>query len=182
MKRETKKQAILRIFEQQGMRSLGESEIRVIERRLAEQGVEKVSRSYIARVIAEAGKPVTTVDPYQIETMVEPYRQVFAGLLRFDTLEHAERSLREIGRLYAVYKANGDQRGMSYARSLVMVGRRRALAASRRARASEVAAVKREVAQWFSVWLSAPGLFDQWLALRKASPEFQSLFGAKSPN
>lgn len=182
MEGETKKQAILRIFEQEGMLRLGESEIRVIQRRLAEQGIEKVSRSYIARVIVKTGKPVSIADPYRIETMAEPYRQAFAGLLKFDTLEHAEHALNQISRLYAEYKAGGDQQGMNYARSLVMVGRRRALAASRRARAPRVAAVKREIAEWFSLWLSAPGLFDQWLVLRKASPEFQSLFGAKSPN
>jgi hypothetical protein len=180
MKGETKKQAILEIFDHERMTCLGESEIRVIQRRLAEHGIEKSSRSYIARVIAEAGKPVSIVDAFQVETMAEPYRRVFADLLKFDTLEHAEHALNTIGRLYSEYKASGDKQGVSYARSLVMVGKRRALAASRRSHAPEVIAVKREIAEWFSVWLSAPSLFDQWLMLRKASPEFQSLFGSTS--
>jgi hypothetical protein len=34
----------------------------------------------------------------------------------------------------------------------------------------------REVAQWLTVWLQNPQIFQEWLALRRATPEFRESF------
>src|SRR5260370_5015132 len=33
-----------------------------------------------------------------------------------------------------------------------------------------------EVAQWLAVWLQSPSLFDDWLDLRRRSPDFRKKF------
>jgi len=38
-----------------------------------------------------------------------------------------------------------------------------------------------EVAQWLTVWLQNPQIFTEWLALRRATSEFQELFGTFPP-
>jgi len=35
-----------------------------------------------------------------------------------------------------------------------------------------------ELAQWLTIWLQNPQIFPEWLALRRATPEFQSRFDA----
>ena len=36
---------------------------------------------------------------------------------------------------------------------------------------------KKEIAEWFRIWLEAPDTFFEWLEVRKASPEFHAAFG-----
>ena len=33
-----------------------------------------------------------------------------------------------------------------------------------------------EIAEWLTIWLRTPDLFDDWLELRKGTPEFKRLF------
>jgi hypothetical protein len=176
----TKKQLILEIFDQQSMTTLGEFEVKVIQKQLngilGEAG--KSSRSYIARVLAAAGKPVQIIDSFTLPLLPEPYNQMFKGLLHFGTLEQAELSLRQMSAFYERFKAMGDEKGMAYARTLVLVGKRRAQAAANRSKSPDMRDLKREIAEWFALWLSAPSLFSDWLFLRKQSPSFKQKWGA----
>lgn len=182
MSDKTKKQLILEIFDRESMTRLGEREVRLIQRKLTQLfgGGEPASRGYIARVLTEAGKSVEISEPFSLPAMEEPYDQAFEGVLKFSTLEEAEQSVRRLGALYRQYKAAGDDKGMRYARSVVLVGQRRAQAAARRARSPEARDVKREIVQWFTLWLTNPDLFDDWLYLRKRAPEFQQKWGCKA--
>jgi hypothetical protein len=36
---------------------------------------------------------------------------------------------------------------------------------------------KKEIAEWFRIWLETPDAFFDWLEVRKASPEFSEKFG-----
>lgn len=179
MSEKTKKQLILEIFEQESMTHLGEAEVRRIQSRLAEVvGKERAaSRGYIARVVAEAGKPVQITDSFSRPVMEEPYRHLFEDILKFSTLEQAEHSLGQISARYRDFKAAGDEKGKAYARSVALVGQRRAQAQARRAKTEEMREVKHEIAEWFALWLSAPDLFEAWLELRKQSPEFVKKWG-----
>jgi hypothetical protein len=182
MSGKTKKQWILEIFERESMTNLGEAEARLIQQKLAEvlgPGVT-VSRGYIARVVAEAGQPVQISDAFSLPVMEESYRQAFEGLLKFSTLAEAEQSLRQINARYHEFKAASDEKGMAYARAVAVVGKRRAQAAARRATSAEMREVKQEIANWFTLWLSAPQFFEDWLDLRKQSPEFRSKWGRES--
>jgi len=183
MPERTKRQLILEIFERESMTGLGEAEVRAIQKGLGEalgKG-ETASRGYIARVVAGAGKPVRIADSFSPPAMGEPYSRLFEGVLKFSTLEQAEQSLRQIGRLYREFKAAGDKQGMTYARSVALVGKRRARAATRRAKQPALRDLKHEIAEWFALWLSAPELFDDWLDLRKESPDFRKKGWSSEP-
>jgi hypothetical protein len=180
MPSKTKKELILEIFDRNSMTCLGEPEVHVIQKELGENqgGGMRCSRGYIVRVIAEAGRPVKITDAFALPVMEEPYTRAFEGFLKFGTLEQAERCLRAINSLHEGYRAAGDRKGMAYARSIVLVGKRRSQAAARRAGSVEIAALRREISEWFTMWLSAPRLFDDWIELRKRSPGFVKMFGA----
>jgi hypothetical protein len=34
---------------------------------------------------------------------------------------------------------------------------------------------KKEIAQWFRIWLETPSIFEDWLAIRKDTEEFRKL-------
>ena len=36
---------------------------------------------------------------------------------------------------------------------------------------------KKEIAEWFRIWLETPDAFFDWLDVRKSSPEFKATFG-----
>jgi hypothetical protein len=68
-------------------------------------------------------------------------------------------------------------------RKLVLWGKQRAqsLAASGRV-SSEKRQEKREIANWFRIWLESPSLFLNWLEVRKQTEEFLMLFPSHSGN
>jgi hypothetical protein len=176
----TKKQLILDLFEQASMTELTEREARIIQKTLIDQLGEAghTSRHYIASVLADAGKPVRIRDDFGLPVMEPEYQAAFEGVLKFDTLEHAEQSLRTIGELYHQFKHRGDAKGTAYARQMASLGKRRAQAAARRAKSPAARQVKSEIAEWFTLWLYAPDTFETWLSLRKQAPGFRQKFGA----
>ncbi|MBZ5535519.1 MAG: hypothetical protein LAO31_06150 [Acidobacteriia bacterium] len=101
----------------------------------------------------------------------------FEGLLKFDTLDAAEQTLREVHARYSESRSRADHTGMQRYQALILKGKRRALMISRNKRVqSKKREEKAEIAQWFTVWLQAPDIFLDWLSLRKQSREFQDRF------
>jgi hypothetical protein len=101
----------------------------------------------------------------------------FDDLLKFDSLETAESTLAEIHRRFSEYRQQGDSQGMKRCHDLILKGKKRAAMIARN---KKVNAAKRkekeEIALWFTVWLETPDVFEDWLLLRKASPDFRHHF------
>jgi hypothetical protein len=175
----TKKQAILRACEEAGLWTIGPKEVELIRARVRDRlGPEREpSRTYIVQVLQEAGKEVRVHDRYARVILDEPYARELAGLLKFDTFEAAEATLRHLTERYQHYKRGGDVKGTAYVRQLALLGKQRARAAVRLAKSPDAQAVKAEIATWFTVWLYSPDVFADWLALRKEAPDFIHRFG-----
>lgn len=173
------KQLILEYSRERGFASVGAQEIRAIEnavRRRMGNG-HKVSSSYIANVLRQAGARVEVDDPFVDPWMEEPYASRLAGLLQFGDLEEAESSLRKLDAIFQEYRAAADRQGTDLIRSLIVKGKQRAdaLAANPRIRA-EKRREKQEIARWFRVWMDISDLCFDWIEMRKESEEFQKLF------
>lgn len=175
----SKKQLILELCQTRSLERLGESEIRAIQADLRQRlGLaHETSPSYIANVLRQAGKQVDYQDRYVDPSMEEPYASRLEGTLRFHDLQSAEESLQKLDAIYREYRDAADRVGTALVRSLVLKGRQRAesLAASSRV-SPEKRREKREIANWFRVWLETSDLFFDWLEMRKRSEEFQRLF------
>ena len=128
------KQLILECSREHGWERVGEREIRAIgaELRGGTGNGHKVSPSYIANVLREAGARVEVNDPFVDPSMEEPYASRLAGLLKFGDLEEAESSLRKLDTIFQDYRSASDREGTSLVRTLVSKGKQRAeiLAAS----------------------------------------------------
>ena len=109
-----------------------------------------VSENYLRRLLRESG--------VELSPMVEGVRQG-----RFEELEAS------LAALLDEYEG-GDARRRSAVRKLVITAKEHAQWAWRRAAAgSEKRAEKEEMTLWLTTWLENPGLFPEWVRLRKAA-------------
>jgi len=178
-RRQSKKQLILDSCQGRGLECLGARDIRAIEVELYQRlgPNQKVSLSYIANVLRQAGKRVEYDNRYVDPWMEEPYASRLAGVLQFRDLETAETSLEKLDAIYRQYRDVSDRIGTSLVRALVLKGRQRAASLAANPRVSpDKRREKKEIAEWFRVWLETSDLFFDWLELRKQSEEYQQLF------
>jgi len=176
----SKKQIILEYCRAKALERIGPEEIRALEDELrARLGSDvKVSPSYIARVLRGAGKNVEYYDRFTDPPMEEPYAGRLRNLLQFHDFASAEASLRKLDDIYREFHQASDRIGTDLVRSLLLKGNLRAGSLAANPRVSpHKRAEKAEIATWFRIWLQTPDLFFDWLELRKASEEFQRLFG-----
>jgi hypothetical protein len=175
----TKKELILEIFSEEGFEELGDEEIRRINERLvAVYGRGgAASAAFMANTLIAAGKTIRYKDSFETTSSPDGYAEDFAGLLNFDTLAAAERSILTIDRFFRRFRAEGDDDGAARCRQIADRGRLRArLIASNDRVAPEKRAEKEEMAFWFDLWLRTPDLFEDWIELRKNSPDYRRRF------
>jgi hypothetical protein len=173
------KQLILDCSQEHGWERVGAREIRAIAAALR-RGMgngHRVSPSYIANVLRQAGTRVDVNDPFVDPWMEEPYASRLTGLLQFGDLEEAESSLRRLDAVFQEYRSASDREGTSLVRTLVTKGKQRAESLAGNPRVNpEKRREKEEVARWFKVWLDVSDLCFDWIEMRKQSEEFQRLF------
>lgn len=173
----TKRELILEIAATEGIEELTEREVALINDRLvaAYGRGGKASSAYIAGVLKEAGRSVRYADDF--EEIADRHEEDLAGLLKFDTLAAAESSIHAINRKFREYQAEGNGEGVFHCRELAKRGRLRArLIAANDMVAAERRALNEEIAFWFDLWLRTPELFEDWIELRKSSPDFRRRF------
>jgi hypothetical protein len=179
MKRKTKKEMVLEIYDREAMGEVTAREIAMINEGLVAEFGEggAMTPAEIARALVDEGLPVRYQQVFAMATAAERYQELLDGVLRLETLGVAEASIRRLDRLHRKFRRAGDSAGARHARDLA-VKAKRALAQQGAAAglAPERRAELAEVAQWLTVWLQTPDLFAQWLELRKAAPEFKRTF------
>ncbi|MBN2241289.1 MAG: hypothetical protein JW793_01265 [Acidobacteria bacterium] len=106
----------------------------------------------------------------------KPYCDDFKGILSFSDLTRAEKTIRTLEKLCRKYGEASDKKGVEYCRKIALIGRRRSEYISKDKRVSPQKRLeKREIAEWFRIWLEIPDLFEDWLALRKRTEEYKKL-------
>jgi len=106
----------------------------------------------------------------------EPYRKELEGVLEFSDFEAAEKTIHRLEKLCRKYEKSSDKKGVEYCRSIALLGRRRAELISRNRRVGNLKRLqKREISEWFRVWLETPLLFRDWLEMRKKTEDFKRL-------
>jgi hypothetical protein len=183
MKRKTKKEMVLEIYDREAMGEVTAREIAIINRGLVEEFGEggAMAPAEIARLLVDEDLPVRFEQVFRMASTTEKYELLFEGFSLNESLAEAEASLREINDLYRKFQRLGDRTGARFARQTAERAKRNAASLSRSARLTEFKrAEQQEIAQWFSIWLQTPDLFTQWLELRKSAPGFK-LFSSRQP-
>ena len=184
-----KQEFIIAEWHRLGGKAIGRKELRRIQEALHEEfgegGVESPAR--IARVLADEGAElrhpeVIEFDAKWREEKIEKETSKFRGLERFlDTkparLHEAESLIKKLEQTRQSSERNQDKMNAQHLRNIAINARQ---AAELLANDSTLNQTQRdeqaEVAQWLAVWLQSPSLFDDWLDLRRRSPDFRKKF------
>jgi len=172
----TKKALILAVAQDLGKPRFTAAEVEQIRRQLMAQFGEqgKTSAEYIVSVLEESGMRVVVSHRADTEGR---YEEEFADLLHFSTFDEAEMCLVRLDELLRKFLAEGERPAAERVREVARLGRRRAEMIARNSKVEpEKRAQKKEIAQWFAIWLETPDAFFDWLEVRKQSPEFQAAF------
>lgn len=173
----TKKEMILETARAMGIQRWTTAEVDQLRRKLlAEYGEQgKTGSEYIAEVLKTMGWKVQLTEREEAE---ERFEEEFEDILHFKTLKDAEVSLTRLDELLRRFKAHGELAAMERVREIARLGKRRAemISHNRKVEARK-REEKKEIAEWFRIWLETPDTFFDWLEVRKASPEFTEKFG-----
>ena len=173
----TKKAMILEAARNLAIQKWTTAEIDQLRRKLiADHGEEgKSSNEYIADVLKAMGWKVQLSEREEAE---ERFEEEFEDILHFKTLQDAEVSLTRLDELLRRFQTHGEKAAVDRVMEIARLGKRRAemIAHNRKVDAPK-REEKKEIGEWFRIWLETPDAFFDWLEVRKASPEFREKFG-----
>ena len=173
----TKKEMILETARAMGIQRWTPAEIDQLRRKLlSEHGEEGKSGSdYIADVLKDMGWKMQLTEREEAE---ERFEEEFEDILHFKTLKDAEVSLTRLDELLRRFKTHGELAAMERVLEIARLGKRRAeMISHNRKVESQKREEKREISEWFRIWLETPDAFFDWLEVRKVAPEFREKFG-----
>ena len=178
----SKRDLIIEVWEWLDCESVGAVELQAISAAVHEQyGAGAVeSPLAMARLLADEGAELRHPEIMGLDVAwrtQDKYAAMFRNLLKFADFTQAVQTLRQLENLRQQFTREKDAIGLRRLRELALKGKQRAaMVAANPKVESAKRAEKEEIAHWFGVWLNAPTLFNDWLALRFNSPEFKQRF------
>jgi hypothetical protein len=184
----TKCELIVKAWNRLKRPSVGERELRAVQRAIDDQFGEGAvdSPAAIARVLADDGAELRHPEviefdarwrQLQIETI--PSVNALDNLVSRKPLrlKQAEGFIKKLERLRKRSERSGDQRISRHVRDTAINARDVAQSLSKnRSLAEPIRAEQAEIAEWLAVWIQTPNLFRDWLELRRRSPDFRKKF------
>jgi hypothetical protein len=118
------------------------------------------------------------MDLYVERVSNKPHAAALRNILKLDDLHSTLRSIRDIENLRKKYAKQTDKEGLRKLRETVIHGKELAVETSLRANVDAVTRqLNAEIANWLTVWLQTPDVFENWVSLRQKSSEFVDKFG-----
>ena len=178
----TKRELMIEVWEHLDCESVGAKELEAVREavrgRFGEGAVESPAR--VARVLADEGAELRHAEVLEMDARwrtQDPYEAAFRNVLKFSTFEEAAASIRRLDNLRKQFRRKDDREGLRRVQETVLKGKQRAQMIARNQSVNErKRAEKAEMAEWFTVWLNQPDIFEDWLALRLASKDFRARF------
>jgi hypothetical protein len=179
----TKNDLIIEVWEKLDCESIGAAEIEAIETVVGDvfgpAAVE--SPMVIARLLADEGAELRhseLMDLYVTRASARTFEPAFADLGTVSDLSEAEETLKTLADLRRKYMSADDTAGLREVRQRAIDIKQTAADEALNQKLDAVSRqVQAEIAEWLTVWLQTPELFDNWLALRQSSADFKDKFG-----
>ena len=187
-----KREFVTSIWRSLGEPAVGEEELRRIQKAMDEAfgqgGVS--SPASIARILADEGAElkhpeIIEFDARWRESQIQLEAKKLDSLGTWSPesqlrLRQAESLIKRLEKLRRRLERNGDDQASRQIRTLAIDTRRAAeLRARRQSLAEAERAEQSEIAEWLRIWLQTPNLFEQWVELRKSSPDFKKKFSTR---
>ncbi|HEX8368450.1 MAG TPA: hypothetical protein VF604_07910 [Pyrinomonadaceae bacterium] len=181
-KSRTKNDLIIEVWEALDCESVGAKELVAIETAVRERfGQSAVdSPMKMARLLADEGAELRHAEimPLDVERRLEsPYDAMFRNILKFSDFRQALASIRNLENLRRKFLSENDKEGLRLVRETARRGKSRAqmIAGNEKVEESK-RAEKAEIAEWFTIWLQSPEIFENWVGLRQNSKDFIERF------
>lgn len=181
----TKDDLIIEVWEKLDCENVGAAEIEAIMTVVADQYGESAvdSPMVIARLLADEGaylRHSEIMNLYLKHAADRPYDAALRNIVNIGDLKSAAASIRNLENLRQKYAKENDKAGLRLVCETALSGKQ---AAAEKAEKENLSAPVRqmnaEIAQWFTVWLQTPEVFESWVNLRRRSPEYIEKFGAE---
>jgi hypothetical protein len=181
-KSRTKVDLMIEVWEHLDCESVGAAELETIEsvvrERFGEGAVENPAA--VARLLADEGAELRHAEVLELDARyrsADPYEAMFRNVLKFSTFAQAAASIKNLENLRRQFKRKKDQAGLRRVHETALKGKQRAQMIARNRNVDEKKrAEKDEIAEWFTVWLKQPEIFNDWLELRQRSRDFRQRF------
>ncbi|HEX8491964.1 MAG TPA: hypothetical protein VF658_03925 [Pyrinomonadaceae bacterium] len=181
-KSRTKLDLMIEVWEHLDCESVGAAELEEIERivreRFGEGAIE--SPAAVARLLADEGAELRHAEVLELDARhraADPYEAMFRNVLKFSDFAQAAASIKNLDNLRRELARKKDSTGLRRVREVALKGKQRAQMIARNPKVDErKRAEKAEIAEWFTVWLQTPEIFQDWLDLRRRSKDFRERF------
>ncbi|HEY0659496.1 MAG TPA: hypothetical protein VGD05_13525 [Pyrinomonadaceae bacterium] len=182
-KSRTKNDLIIEVWEALDCESIGAKEIAAIEEAVRTRfGSSAVDLPMIiARLLADEGAELRHAEILELDVqrrLESPYDAMFRNILKFSDFKQTIVSIRNLENLRQKFTRENDKEGLRLVRETALKGKNRALMIGKNPKVDEMKrAEKAEIAEWFTIWLQSPEVFDNWIVLRQYSKDFKEKFG-----
>jgi hypothetical protein len=183
-KSRTKRDLMIEVWEALDCESVGASELEAIEIAVSERFGEGAVESHasVARLLADEGAELRHAEILELDVRqrsADPYDAMFRNVLKFADFKQAANSIKNLDNLRKKFTRERDPKGLRRVRDTALKGKQRAqMIAGNKAVDEKKRAEKAEIAEWFTIWLQQPEIFETWLELRRKSKEFRERFEA----
>ena len=173
-RRPTPSEVIIECWEKLDADFVGRRELQAIGIVLRERfGGAAPSPAAIARTLANRGVSLVHPDVLETDTTWREHQLLEIVPADLETIDAASVAIEELRSMTNIVQANGfDQLRLQVREikeELEQLARSQIGNAQRRTVAAELAA-------WLTVWLQNPAVFDDWLSLRRDSPDYLQKF------
>ena len=181
-KSRTKTDLMIEAWEVLDCESVGAKEIIATEKAVREKfGKSAVdSPMRIARLLADEGAELrhSEIMKLDIERRLEsPYDAMFRNILKFGDFKETLISIRQLENLRSKFNPDKDKDGVRLVKEAAIKGKQRAVMIANNPRVEQAKREeKAEIAEWFTLWLQSPEIFENWVTLRINSVDFNEKF------
>ena len=174
---------MIEVWEKLDCESVGAVEIEAIEVVVREGYGEAAvdSPMIIARLLADEGAELRhseIMELYVKRQSDSPYDAMFRNILNLSDFKHVLSSIRNLENLRKKFAAENDRQGLRLVRETALKAKRRLLFI---AESKKFEQIKRdesaEIAEWFTIWMQTPEIFESWVELRQNSADYKKRFG-----
>lgn len=184
-KSRTKNDLMIEVWEALDCESVGAKEIVAVENAVSERfGASAVeSPMKIARLLADEGAELRHAEILELDVkrrLESPYDAMFRNILKFSDFRQTAASIRNLENLRQKFVREKDKEGLRLVRETALKGKNRAMMIAKNPKVDEKKREeKAEIAEWFTIWLQSPEIFENWIEPRRNSKNFREKFEAE---
>jgi hypothetical protein len=176
---------MIEVWEALDCESVGAKEIVAVENAVSERfGASAVeSPMKIARLLADEGAELRHAEILELDVkrrLESPYDAMFRNILKFSDFRQTAASIRNLENLRQKFVREKDKEGLRLVRETALKGKNRAMMIAKNPKVDEKKREeKAEIAEWFTIWLQSPEIFENWIEPRRNSKNFREKFEAE---